>query len=145
MQATKREFKFRAWSKARKMFIIDGMNIEEIQQDASKSLELPLIISQEECIWQQYTGLKDRDDKEIYEGDIVMSIYNKEIALVDFNNENYGKVLGWNLLSIAFFDPKQDRFIDTERSAVEYYYGKSPGENWVIIGNIFENPELMKS
>lgn len=138
-----REFKFRVWSKARKIFVIDGMSIEEIQQDASQSLELPLIISQEECIWQQYTGLKDRDGKDIYEGDIVMSIYNKEIALVDFNNENYGKVLGWNLLSIAFFDPKQDRFVNTERRAVEYYYGESPGENWVIIGNIFQNPELL--
>jgi uncharacterized phage protein (TIGR01671 family) len=138
-----REFKFRVWSEDRKMFVMDGMSIDHIQKDAAESLELPIIIATEKCIWQQYTGLKDKNGKEIYEGDIVTSIYNKEIALVDFNNENYGKVLGWNLLSIAFFDPKQDRFVNTERSAVEYYYGKSPGENWAIIGNIFQNSELL--
>jgi uncharacterized phage protein (TIGR01671 family) len=140
-----REFKFRVWCKGKS----DNPNFNKQKwfdiNDVILNKYFPRLFNQNDdnFVIQQYTGLKDRDGKDIYEGDIVMSIYNKEIALVDFNNENYGKVLGWNLLSIAFFDPKQDRFVNTEQVPVEYYYGKSPGENWVIIGNIFQNPELL--
>jgi uncharacterized phage protein (TIGR01671 family) len=138
-----REFKFRAWSKARKMFIIDGMNIEEIQQDASKSLELPLIISQEECIWQQYTGLKDRDDKEIYEGDIVYCYFanrpeKENLGIIEFSEKysHFGIRITRNSVYVAAMDvPKPFfNFITNESDLLVD-----------IIGNIFQNPELVKS
>ena len=49
-----REIKFRVWNNNRKMFIIDGMTPKEIQDDATQSMELPTMTS-ENCIWQQYT------------------------------------------------------------------------------------------
>lgn len=71
-----RNIKFRVWNKNRKMFIIDGMTPKEIQDDAMQSAELPMM-TDEDCVWQQYTGLKDKNDQEIYEGDIVRVTYER--------------------------------------------------------------------
>ncbi len=68
----KREIKFRVWNNNRNMFIISGMTPKEIQDDATQSMELPMMTS-EDCVWQQYTGLKDKKGVEIYEGDVLRS------------------------------------------------------------------------
>jgi uncharacterized phage protein (TIGR01671 family) len=148
-----REFKFRVWCKGKsdnpnfnkqKWFDVNDIIL-------NKYFPLPNLFneSHDNFVIQQYTGLKDKNGKEIYEGDIVQSVYDDEVALVDFNDKNYASVLGWNLLRIGYFedgklvfnDPKIQS--DGKLPAVEYYYGRSPGKNWEIIGNIYENPELM--
>ena len=71
----------------------------------------------------QFTGLHDKDGKEIYEGDIFKTS-NGFVAVVEWDAEN-GRFLGFTV----------DRKI--------VYVGREPAVE--VIGNIHDNPELLKS
>ncbi len=70
---------------------------------------------------KQYTGLKDKNDKEIYEGDILKG------WLLDYDTSS--SVVEW---SDSGWSPN----IEGE---CEVYW-----DDCEIIGNIYENPELVK-
>jgi hypothetical protein len=75
---------------------------------------------------QQYTGLKDKNGKEIYEGDIILYDYGKIIVTYGIQRVDAFEGVGFNLWS---------------------HYGKENGirlqSEIEIIGNIFETPELI--
>ena len=132
-----REIKFRAWDKKRKKMIKVGeINFNQVG-------ELDYIVSTNgdilgwDFILMQYTGLKDRNGKEIYEGDIVKCCKDgKEFIgeiiwgkfakfLVDLCNlKNDGGIYDF---SHFIYDEVRNRIVNLE-----------------VIGNIFENPELLK-
>lgn len=95
---------------------------------------------------QQYTGLKDKNGKEIYEGDILeftdkWEWYKGKYGIkMHFANENRRAELKKEYDA----EPMERRIIELP----EYYEFLLSGEiqqYWAVIGNIYENPELLTS
>ncbi len=120
----KREIKFRAWcTKLKEMsytfwcFNDDRSGLLLLHDNKNNPPKAP----DHEYIIMQFTGLKDKNCKEIYEGDIVR--YE--------NGETY----------ISDWKGGSERII--ERS--KYSDGVQVGwDKFEIIGNIYENPEFLK-
>lgn len=71
----------------------------------------------------QYTGLNDTNSREIYEGDIFQAGYFGGMDVVMWDNENA-------------------RYIGRSPQGCISYVGREPAVK--IIGNIHDNPELLK-
>jgi uncharacterized phage protein (TIGR01671 family) len=144
-----RELKFRIWDKQNKTFLKDPTRY--------KSLAIACdgrgvyIGHCDDCdvedryIIQQFTGLKDKNRKEIYEGDIVkysrchcVSIEKSKGVFTSELIED-GDFVG----EIIFIFPSFCWSYDHKRyDDIENMTGAS--HRYEVIGNIFENPELLK-
>jgi len=129
-----REYKFRAWdSWWDKMHYFDfTKNIEATPDDELKGLwilheEGSVYAIQDKIKIMQYTGLKDKNGKEIYEVDIVL--YDRNIHK-DIDTAKFKVV--W----------AKDRYVLQEIKH-KYYIDDVTWELIEVIGNIYENPELL--
>ena len=88
----------------------------------------------------QYTGLKDKNGKRIFEGDIVeLDDRNYDIkwrAAVEFGNPNGNYSWGWQLNPIGKVDTNTDILCWVEM--------EETGAYCEVIGNIHDNPELLE-
>jgi len=128
-----REIKFRAWDNEGGRWI----EPEYVRIEGTGDIRCALTsVNERELIIVQYTGLKDKNGKEIYEGDL----FGKMGGDVERPSE-------YEIHARVYFDMDLGAFcIDDNRGGWEYladYLLVSRNERDVI-GNIFENPELLE-
>lgn len=130
-----RDILFRAWDKVNKDIIeIDGMNLyiaenkiyEVYEQSFAYQCYMEKKDVSERYIPLQFTGLKDKNGKEIYEGDIVIRTYNF------ISDEN-------PFIGVVMFD-KCRFWIDNLSYKVPLF---KEFDDIGVIGNIYKNPELI--
>jgi len=127
-----REIKFRVWDHNLKEYIEDSNADPMISWDGKvycyerqKEGGDALVSGIRNITVQQYTGMVDKDGKEIYEGDIIF-------GRVYYGNEN-------GIGIVVYFTGS---FIVDWRNQIDDPLDEIPDIK--VIGNIFENPELLK-
>ena len=142
-----REIKFKAWDKLNKeMFNVEIMDFQErkVYKDTvsyRKFNDIELM---------QYTELKDKNEKEIYEGDVVKLVHTG-IEISADRLEDLKRFVG-----IIKYENGIFKIVRTEKSLIESKYfemeQKKVSEIFIysklydleVVGNIYENPELLK-
>jgi len=125
-----REIKFRAWLKEDKKMVnvetIDftDKSIQYLEKNEFINAYLLRRVSFDDVELMQYTGLKDKNGKKIYEGDIVVlnNIENDNMCIVRYEHSSY-RLEGWSL---------RENLSNVEDSFLE------------VIGNIYENKNLLE-
>jgi uncharacterized phage protein (TIGR01671 family) len=138
-----REIKFRAWDGE---VMSDPFTLGDVsdglvyQGCAAFGYEAFDIVDKE---IMQYTGIKDKNGKEIYEGDVIRLVY--------IHDEGGGWKSNSNEIGKVYFDTtwgvKFDCVDHTQRTADSHWKLKKStfrdACDVEIIGNIYENPELI--
>ena len=128
-----REIKFRTWN-AKENIMVDLYKITPLALSINTDgLFIPF---HPDVILEQYTGLKDKNGKEIYEGDILRDGVGY-ILEVKFGNLPLLKSCNCVCTYPAFYCKQLGQAPSLECREI--------GDWMEIIGNIHENPELLAS
>ncbi len=142
-----REIKFRAWLLDESLMVgVDSINFEK------KTISYTVLdmygfhdvgVSFDKVALMQYTGLKDKNGREIYEGDILKSKPTPHLTVpfllgvVSWENDIYSDGAP-ALVIVMEGNPakgKQDLGYNSRRRSI--------WEEIEVIGNIYENPDLI--
>ena len=126
-----REIKFRAWHTA-KQKMSPTFSLEEIYLRGGDGYAASLWRERSNLIIQQYTGLKDKNGKEVYEGDVICIVKDNVVDVID----------GWERTE------PQGEFYEVVYKNGAFWVGDELIWEWVkdgeVVGNIYESPELLE-
>ena len=142
-----REIKFRVWDKTTNImfednkyanitieFFIGMVDINGIKLDYENECEAVLM---------QYTGLKDKNGKEIYDGDILKQVKKSSregCESSSYDKNNFEVVFKYG--SFWLQRPYDDSVYIRDFPNIDEFVGF---ECFEIVGNIYENPELLEN
>lgn len=139
-----REIKFRIWCKQTdEMHAVERMGFEEGElwyvEDENRETDPPYFMDRNDSVLMQYTGLKDKNGREIYEGDIMR--YRDSYDCSTESGYDFEEFLN---VGQVIYNEEKARFDITNKSDIGY-------DDWIetvseceIIGNIYENSELLE-
>ena len=141
-----REIKFRAWHKAEKkmygnpentrwveMLRVSGeTGFDECDVDLTTEEGEGQSVSFDEVELMQYTGLKDKNGREVYEGDLIKNEHGRICEVV------------WHEY-MGCWDAKVRKFGAESKGGHLGFQNNEWSRHVIIIGNIYENPELLKA
>ncbi|MCM1260682.1 MAG: YopX family protein [Staphylococcus sp.] len=117
-------FKFRAWDKVDKKMLYNVESTCIILDGVFGCLFAEILINPNYIV-EQCTGLKDKDGKLIYEGDIMLEV-------------------NWGYKAVVYFDNTCGAFMTKDTGNCIEYLENCCGKGWQVIGNIHETPELLE-
>ena len=124
-----REIKFRAWHKEKKI-IGEVLGIDILHKEiffSNEDVDCYEHVDFKNIELMQYTELKDKNNKEIYEGDIVKLRSNHGIGVIKYYDE-------WGAFVVEYIKPRPLAVL-----GMNYYK-----EDIEVLENIYETPELIK-
>ena len=134
----KREIKFRAWDTPNKYMITHKeLCLVPLTYDE-------VFKGKECCPLMQYTGLKDKNGVEIYSGDILSS---KNCSYYVYNNKPWvGCIVddAYGGMSLTYKEYVKDVFSLMSKPTNDAQTASWIIESCEVIGNIYENPELLE-
>lgn len=156
-----REIEFRAWNKKHKQMLYNAelatVDIREKPELMEKcnGFEITTFFHiaphDQNIVLMQYTGLKDKNGKEIYEGDVVEGTVNfPQLLTGDTDANSNFKMCGIVEYNYSGYILRcvQSR-CDKDREGMVNWFDFMGNEGEIfdekaVIGNIYENPELLK-
>ena len=143
-QTQKRTIKFRAWNIPNKTMYYDvqnGILAENEKGQVVLGVSLGTLCKDAGSIVMQFTGLLDKNGKEIYEGDILKKM-GTDYSKWEENNYEGEEPLIMEKIDVATMERFPTYWLKNE----DFGYEGEDLENhfnWEVVGNIYENPELL--
>ncbi len=148
-----REIKFRALNLDNNKMLYQDKDFGYISSRGVDLLPLDAVVKNRlqytnRVILMQYTGLKDKNGKEIYEGDIVLIEDTYKERILD---DGSGPIEPFNHLAPVVFEHTEFG-VEIKQGADIFYSGfwsfamieRETGQNeFEVIGNVYENYELL--
>lgn len=145
-----RQLKFRVWSplnqKVLPCFSFNTILKNRFLVGYSEDFSKEFFLEEKDAVIQQSTGLQDKNGKDIYEGDIILNN-------IDHDGTPAMCVVGWSVyeeIGFALYYPFKEPMEPLKQNfnGIDLYeeypmcYGR--GYGYEVIGNIFENFELLQ-
>ena len=129
----RREIKFRAWAKAEnRMYYAEKS--DKFTIDFYGGVIYNRDTWADDLVLMEYTGIRDKNGKEIYEGDIVINTGMRS------DWEGKGIPSGMDIWSEPYFYKEKKVVLDIRNLGTSL-----PDDlEWEVIGNVWENQELIK-